>query len=82
MGHTSDILLYFVYVDVRSPGEAVHVLEPYKNDQCSRPHLGKWLGCAALDSGEDWLVSVHLYFLLFVLFLRGLLKFPFKLVTK
>ncbi len=48
--------LTLIFSDVRSPGEAVHVLEPYKNEKCSRPHLGKWLGCAALDPGEDWLV--------------------------
>ena len=39
----------------------MHVIEPYKNDQCARPRVGKWLACAAMDSAEDWLVSTRMF---------------------
>ncbi|XP_071093100.1 THO complex subunit 6 homolog [Haliotis cracherodii] len=42
--------------DLRSPGESVHILEPSKHEMCSRPEMGRWLGCVTLDSGEDWMV--------------------------
>ncbi|XP_064619164.1 THO complex subunit 6 homolog [Lineus longissimus] len=42
--------------DVRSPHEAVHMIEPYKQEECSRPQMGKWIGCVATDPGDDWLV--------------------------
>ncbi|KAG8187668.1 hypothetical protein JTE90_005520 [Oedothorax gibbosus] len=42
--------------DGRKGGEAVHVLEPYKHQLANRPELGKWVGCVALDSTDEWLV--------------------------
>ncbi|XP_074642429.1 THO complex subunit 6 homolog [Tubulanus polymorphus] len=42
--------------DVRIPQEAAHVIEPYKTERCNRPHLGKWIGCIAMDSADDWMV--------------------------
>ena len=32
-----------------------------------RPHLGSWIGCVAVDEGEDWLVSKWVFFFLFFL---------------
>ena len=31
-------------------------IEPYKNEMCARPKFGKWLGCVAMDTADDWLV--------------------------
>ncbi|XP_035220852.1 THO complex subunit 6 homolog [Stegodyphus dumicola] len=42
--------------DARKGGNAVHVIEPYKHNLSSRPELGKWIGCLAFDSSDDWLV--------------------------
>ncbi|XP_014787628.1 THO complex subunit 6 homolog isoform X1 [Octopus bimaculoides] len=42
--------------DARSSNEAICMLEPYKNEMCGRPEFGKWLGCVAMDTGDDWLV--------------------------
>ncbi|KAL5016789.1 hypothetical protein ScPMuIL_006378 [Solemya velum] len=42
--------------DSRTEGEAVHIIEPYKQEICARPEFGKWLGCVAMDPSEDWLV--------------------------
>lgn len=42
--------------DVRTPYEPVHVLEPFKQQICSRPQYGKWLGCVAVDPVDDWVV--------------------------
>lgn len=42
--------------DTRSPSEPMHNIEPFKNEICSRPKFGKWLGCVAMDSMDDWLV--------------------------
>ncbi|XP_070571910.1 THO complex subunit 6 homolog isoform X2 [Ptychodera flava] len=42
--------------DTRRPREAVHVIEPYKSEECSRPNLGKWIGCVAVDPSDDWLI--------------------------
>ncbi|KAL8567252.1 hypothetical protein ACOMHN_023295 [Nucella lapillus] len=42
--------------DIRSSTETVHCLEPSKNELCSRPMMGKWLRCLALDPEEGWLV--------------------------
>ncbi|VDI27241.1 THO complex subunit 6 [Mytilus galloprovincialis] len=42
--------------DTRSPSDAVHSIEPYKNELCARPKFGKWLGCVAMDTTDDWLV--------------------------
>ena len=47
--------------DTRSPSEAMHIIKPYKNEQCARPRVGKWLACAAMDSAEEWLVSLVLW---------------------
>ena len=38
----------------------MHIIKPYKNEQCARPRVGKWLACAAMDSAEEWLVSLVL----------------------
>ena len=46
------------FSDTRSPSEATHMIEPYKNEQCARPRVGKWLACAGMDSAEEWLVSL------------------------
>ncbi|XP_022095855.1 THO complex subunit 6 homolog [Acanthaster planci] len=42
--------------DSRRSGEAVHLIEPYKHEECARPQHGKWVGCVSLDPGEEWLV--------------------------
>lgn len=42
--------------DTRKSGSAVHTIEPYKHMLASRPELGKWIGCLAFDSADDWLV--------------------------
>ncbi|GFY54497.1 THO complex subunit 6 homolog [Trichonephila inaurata madagascariensis] len=42
--------------DSRKSGNAVHVLEPHKHQIASRPEFGKWIGCVALDSSDEWLV--------------------------
>ncbi|XP_054725072.1 LOW QUALITY PROTEIN: THO complex subunit 6 homolog [Uloborus diversus] len=42
--------------DSRKGGEAVNILEPHKHKLASRPELGKWIGCLAFDSSDDWLV--------------------------
>ncbi|CAL1283171.1 unnamed protein product [Larinioides sclopetarius] len=42
--------------DSRKGGNAVHVLEPHKHQIANRPEFGKWIGCLALDSSDDWLV--------------------------
>ncbi|XP_078679682.1 THO complex subunit 6 homolog [Branchiostoma floridae x Branchiostoma belcheri] len=42
--------------DLQDSREAAHVLEPYKHDVCARPEQGRWIGCVAVDSGDDWLV--------------------------
>ncbi|XP_060064727.1 THO complex subunit 6 homolog [Ylistrum balloti] len=42
--------------DMRHPSAAEHTLEPYKNQICARPEFGKWLGCVAMETGDDWLV--------------------------
>lgn len=42
--------------DVRKGGSIIHTIEPYKQEMCARPNLGKWIGCLALDGGDDWMV--------------------------
>ncbi|XP_002739441.1 THO complex subunit 6 homolog [Saccoglossus kowalevskii] len=42
--------------DTRTSSEAVHVIEPFKHQECSRPNQGKWIGCIAVDSSDDWMV--------------------------
>ncbi|CAE1155247.1 THOC6 [Acanthosepion pharaonis] len=42
--------------DPRSKNEAIHIIEPYRNEMCARPEFGKWLGCVTMDTGDDWLV--------------------------
>lgn len=42
--------------DTRTPGQAVHVIEPYKNEDCVRPHHGKWVSCVSVDKDNDWMV--------------------------
>lgn len=34
--------------------EAVHKLEPYKNDKINRPQFGKWQGTATIS--KDWVI--------------------------
>lgn len=41
--------------DTRTSSEVL-CLEPYKNELCARPLIGKWLRCLALDPEEGWLV--------------------------
>lgn len=36
--------------------EAVHIIEPQKNESCARPKIGKWIGCVAVDKADDWMV--------------------------
>ncbi|XP_040576757.1 THO complex subunit 6 homolog [Lepeophtheirus salmonis] len=40
--------------DTRKKVAEVNKIEPYRNDELSRPKLGKWIGAVALSS--DWLV--------------------------
>lgn len=47
----------FYISDCRVGGEAVHVLEPNKQELTARLDLGKWVGCVSCDNNEDWLVS-------------------------
>lgn len=55
------------FVDTRVGGrEAVHIMEPHKNDACSRP-IGKWIGCIAIDRADDWMVCIVLCILCIVL---------------
>lgn len=42
--------------DARSQKEQVGIIEPYTNDQCVRPNLGKWISCLDVDSNDDWIV--------------------------
>jgi len=43
--------------DTRSGGrEAVHIIEPQKNEECARPHIGKFVSCVAVDKADDWMV--------------------------
>ncbi|KAK2173760.1 hypothetical protein NP493_850g00038 [Ridgeia piscesae] len=42
--------------DLRRPLEATQVIEPYKNENCARPQLGRWVGCVAVDTADDWMV--------------------------
>ncbi|GFT77442.1 THO complex subunit 6 homolog [Nephila pilipes] len=42
--------------DSRKSGDAVHILEPHKHQLANRPEFGKWIGCVALDSSDEWLV--------------------------
>ncbi|XP_033126784.1 THO complex subunit 6 homolog [Anneissia japonica] len=42
--------------DGRGGKEAQHIIEPYKNEECCRPHFGRWVSCVSVDPGDDWLV--------------------------
>ncbi|XP_058966570.2 THO complex subunit 6 homolog [Pocillopora verrucosa] len=42
--------------DYRTKGSMTDMIEPCKNEDIHRPHLGSWIGCVAVDEGEDWLV--------------------------
>ncbi|PVD31603.1 hypothetical protein C0Q70_07018 [Pomacea canaliculata] len=42
--------------DTRTTGESVQCIEPFKNELCARPLMGKWLRCLAVDSEEGWLI--------------------------
>ncbi|GAB6030184.1 THO complex subunit 6 [Chamberlinius hualienensis] len=42
--------------DLRSSNKPVNKIEPHKNDKCNRPKFGKWVGCVAVDDGDDWVV--------------------------
>ncbi|KAK3726628.1 hypothetical protein QZH41_012280, partial [Actinostola sp. cb2023] len=41
--------------DCRS-GSMTNMVEPYKDKNLNRPKFGKWIGCVALDSNEEWMV--------------------------
>jgi len=41
--------------DARKGGGAVHIIEPCKHSIADRPEIGKWIGCVAYDSSDDWL---------------------------
>jgi len=43
--------------------EAVHIIEPQKNESCARPQIGKWISCVAVDKADDWMVH-HCFSLL------------------
>ncbi|CAG5121691.1 unnamed protein product [Candidula unifasciata] len=36
--------------------EAVHVVKPFEHEMCTRPHMGKWLQCLAMDEENYWLL--------------------------
>lgn len=42
--------------DLRNPTRPVSSVEPYKNEELQRPLYGKWIGCVALDSNDDWMI--------------------------
>ena len=42
--------------DIRCPGEAVHIIEPYKHEKCCRAYLGRWISTVAVDKADDWMV--------------------------
>jgi len=42
--------------DFRKPTKEVVKIEPYKSELCSRSKFGKWIGCVAMDQGNDWLI--------------------------
>uniref|UniRef100_K1QW86 THO complex subunit 6-like protein n=1 Tax=Magallana gigas TaxID=29159 RepID=K1QW86_MAGGI len=42
--------------DVRDSAEPVYSIVPHKTESCCRPSLGKWVGCVAMDSSNDWLI--------------------------
>lgn len=42
--------------DTRTPGEAVAMMEPYKNEECSKSSNERWLGCVQVSPSDDWLV--------------------------
>jgi len=47
----------FVMIDTRAGDrEAVHIIEPQKNESCARPSIGKWIGFVAVDKADDWMV--------------------------
>lgn len=41
--------------DARSGGRSVHILEPFRHKMADRPEVGRWIGCVAYDSSDDWL---------------------------
>jgi len=45
------------WLDTRASNcEAVHIIEPRKNESCARPKIGKWISSVAVDKGDDWMV--------------------------
>lgn len=42
--------------DTRRGGEPVRRFEPAKNELCSRPSFGKWIGCVAIDGNDEWMI--------------------------
>lgn len=42
--------------DTRTSRDAMHIIEPYKNESCCRPQFGKYVKCVAVDKAEDWMV--------------------------
>ncbi|XP_005106176.2 THO complex subunit 6 homolog [Aplysia californica] len=41
--------------DLRSK-EAVHIVKPFEDEMCSRPDMGKWLQCLAINNEDYWLL--------------------------
>lgn len=42
--------------DVRSLQREVFHIEPFKREELQRPRFGKWIGCVALEAGDEWLL--------------------------
>ncbi|XP_071848597.1 THO complex subunit 6 homolog [Apostichopus japonicus] len=42
--------------DTRTPGQAVALMEPFKNEECSQASNKRWLGCVQVSPSDDWLV--------------------------
>ncbi|XP_068761888.1 THO complex subunit 6 homolog [Montipora capricornis] len=42
--------------DYRLKGSMTDMIQPCKNEDIQRPHVGSWIGCVAIDHTGDWLV--------------------------
>uniref|UniRef100_A0A1E1X3F5 Uncharacterized protein n=1 Tax=Amblyomma aureolatum TaxID=187763 RepID=A0A1E1X3F5_9ACAR len=42
--------------DIRTLRREVFHIEPFKHEELQRPRFGKWIGCVALEAGDEWLV--------------------------
>jgi len=52
-----------LHVDTRAGDrEAVHIIEPQKNESCARPKIGKWISCVAVDKADDWVVCFEAFY--------------------